>query len=209
MQQTPETTRSEAYYPRVSTRSGQRTPTSTNLTPGSATTTMQPPIPEKSSTRGHIEGSLMSTGTVRVRLAWARRLETKRHRTNTTMKQTMPVDHWPTLRPPSLPISKQIGPHFPPLHGSLHSFGWRLDPNFKTRHDPPVRAEYPFDYSPPHSPIGEPATASTDHPPPLGCFHTSTPRESSQETSHSEDGLAVLTHPPHPMRRIHRSGRCP
>jgi hypothetical protein len=83
----------------------------------------------------------------------------------------MLVDHWPTLRPPSLPIPAKIGTLFHPLPGSLQTFGWRLDPNYKIRHDPPPRAEYPFEYSPPISPLGdlEPLLANQS-PAPTGPF---------------------------------------
>ena len=66
--------------------------------------------------------------------------------------------------PPSLPIiTIQIRTYTPLLPGTLHTFGWRPNPNYWIRHDPLVRAEYPFKYSPPHFPLGEPDPPSADH----------------------------------------------
>jgi hypothetical protein len=84
--------------------------------------TLSPPIPASipspalkptsttntSSFRGHNMGPCMSTGAIRLRLAYARRLETRRLRKNKTSKQTMLRDHWPTLRSPSFPIFNPI-----------------------------------------------------------------------------------------------------
>ena len=83
-----------------------------------------PTIDQNPPTRIHIDFSLLSRGVIRVRLAWATRLETKRRRITIANKQSMLMDHWPTLRPPSLPIIKQIRTSTPsPLPGSLLSFG--------------------------------------------------------------------------------------
>jgi hypothetical protein len=121
--QIPDPSPQEADHSMVAAHSGQRAPAPINPTPGSATATVPPPIVENPSTRGHIDGPLLSRGAVRFRLAWAMRSETQRRRTNRAKKQTMFVDHWPTLRPPSLPITTQNRAYTPPLPGSLHSFG--------------------------------------------------------------------------------------
>ena len=82
----------------------------------------------------------------------------------------------------------RLGPTFHPSRVVFTpSVDWRHDPKYKIRPNPPVRAEYPFEYASPHSPIGAPATASTDYPPPLGYTHTSIPEVFSQETSHFDD----------------------
>jgi hypothetical protein len=161
----------------VAAQSGQRAPAPNNPIPGSVTATLPTPTAENISKRGHIDGPFLSRGAVQIRLTWIRRLETKRRCRNTSKKQTMLVDHWPTLRPPSLPFTTQIKAYTPPLPGSLHSFGWRHDPNCKIMHDPLVWAEYPFEYSPPHSPMQAPTPAMAGIPPPLGCTHTPIPEE--------------------------------
>ena len=145
---TSDSTLPEADPPMVASRSGHRSLTPTNHTPGPETATMPPPIVENPSTRGHIDDPLISRGAIRVRLAWAKRLENKLHRINAAKKQYLAVDHWPTLRPPSLPNPTQVRAYIPPLPGSLHSFGWRPDLNYNIRHDQPVRSGYTFEYSP-------------------------------------------------------------
>ena len=80
---TPDSTLPEADPPVVASRSGQTSPTPTNPTPSSETTIFPPPIVENPPTRGHIDGTLLSRGSVRARLAWVERRETKRRRINT------------------------------------------------------------------------------------------------------------------------------
>ena len=50
----------------------------------------------------------------------------------------------------SLSVSSAMRPP-PPLPGSLIDFGWKLDPNYMIRLDPPARALYPFPRLPPGS----------------------------------------------------------
>ena len=166
----------------VASWSGHKLLAPTNPTPGPEPATKPPPQTENPQARVHIGGHRLSRGAIRVRLAWPKRLETKRRRKNTANNQSMLVDHWLTLRPLSLPTNPQIRSSTPPLPGSLLSFGLRPYPNYKIRHDPPMRSEYPFEYSPPHSPMGTPNTASVGPPPLLGQTPTSTPKELSRES---------------------------
>jgi hypothetical protein len=111
---TSDTTLPEVYPHVAASRSGHKSPTPTNLNLGPDPATMPAPLAENSPNRVHIGGPLLSRGAFRVRLAWARRLETKRRRINTANKHYILVDHWPTLRPPSLPITTQIRHSTPP-----------------------------------------------------------------------------------------------
>ena len=84
---------------------------------------MPPPIVESPPARSRIDGPLLSRVAICVRLAWAKRLETKRRRINIAKNQSMLVAQWPPLQPPSLPIATHIRAYTPPLPGSLHTFG--------------------------------------------------------------------------------------
>ena len=44
------------------------------------------------------------------------------------------------------------------LPSSLYAFGWKPDPEYKIRHDPPSQGAYPFDHSPPGSPRSQAET---------------------------------------------------
>jgi hypothetical protein len=146
---------------------GQMSLAPPNPIPGSKKTTTPTLTFDTPPKWGLFDGYFLSSGAIRVRLAWPRRRQTNRRRTSAKNNQSMLVDHWPTLRPPSIPIPAKIGTLLPPLPGSLHTFSWSLDPNYKIRHDPPPRAEYLFEYSPPHSPLGdlEPLLADQLHGP--------------------------------------------
>jgi hypothetical protein len=138
-----------------------------NPDPGSETAPRPSPIVDITPNRGPFDGPLLSRGAIRIRLAWAKRRDTTHRRMNNASNQSMLVNDWPTLRLPSLPVTEQIRAFTPLLPGNLHTFSWRPDPNYKIRHDPPVRAEYPFEYSPPHSPLGNldsPSAGSGDQP---------------------------------------------
>jgi hypothetical protein len=73
---------------------------------------------------------------IRAVLSIAKRRSTTRLRINKVKNQYMLIDHWPTLRPPSPPVSSQRKVSLSPFPGSLHAFGWKPDPNYKIRHDP-------------------------------------------------------------------------
>ena len=135
--------------PRGIAQKGQGEPTQVSLTSDLANAMLPAPLSDNPHQRRHNEGHLFSKGAIRVGLFMAKRLDTNRRRLNKAKKHATLVDHWPTLRPPSLPVFDQIRTRTLPLPGSLHSYGWRPDPKYKIKHDPPMRAEYPFDCSPP------------------------------------------------------------
>jgi len=131
-------------------------------------------------------------------------------------KQSMLVDHWPTLRSPSLSIPAKIVTILPLLPSSLHTFGSRLDPNYKIRHVPPPRAEYPFEYSPPNSPLRdlEPTLADqspTPKGPSASPYENLSPRSLAHNGSLGPPPVILATAPkvpaqpaesPHPLRAL-------
>jgi hypothetical protein len=161
---------------------------------------------------GTFTGLLIPRAAVRTRLGRVKKLATARLRINKSNNQSMLVDHWPTLRPLSLPITTQIRAYTPPLPGSLHIFGWKPDPNYKIRHDPPVRVEYPFDYSPPGNlapPSAEQASAPTGpFTSPYGNFSPGSPASDGNPKSRPMTPAAapeVHAHSPehlHPQRAL-------
>ena len=63
----------------------------------------------------------------------------------------MRTDHWPELRPASLPVYHQTKAPPPLLHMSLPILGWKRDPSHRLRLDLPKGAPFPFPHSPPGS----------------------------------------------------------
>ena len=116
---------------------GHMSPTPPNPTSGPKTTTtlnLTFDAPPK-------RGPLLSSGAVRVRLAWATRRDTNRRRTNARKKTIHARGSLADTLPSLTPNPRKDRDPAPLLPGSLHTFGWRLDPNYKIRHNPPPRAE--------------------------------------------------------------------
>jgi hypothetical protein len=109
--------------------------------------------------------SLITQGDMKTRLTLARSCHTRRLRDCRGNRQFMLKDHWPTLRPASLPAHRRRDTRTPLFSRSLCSMGWKRDPNCKIRHDPPMRDIFPF----PHSPPGSPSHETTSSPPTGNC----------------------------------------
>jgi hypothetical protein len=111
--------------------------------------------------RGSSHTPLITQGDIKNRLKLAKMRHTRRLKTCHTSRQTMLVDHWPTLRPASLPERNRSETRTPLLPRSLHSMGWRADPNHTIRQNHHATEPFPF----PHSPQGTPSPSTSSDPP--------------------------------------------
>jgi hypothetical protein len=82
--------------------------------PDSETAPMPTPERDNAPKRGTFHGLLILRGAVSTRLVRAKKLATARLRINKANNQPMLLDPWPTLRPPSLPITTEIRAYTPP-----------------------------------------------------------------------------------------------
>ena len=71
------------------------------------------------------------------RISTTKRANTVRIRTNKREYQSLLPDHWPALRPASLPTSHRQPAPISPLPRSLPGLGWLRDSSFRIRLDPP------------------------------------------------------------------------
>ena len=97
---------------------------------------------------------------LRIRTAIAKRSQAARAKKSIALSPPRLTDHWPDLRPASLPVPHRKPATTPLLSRSLLSLGRQKDPSYKVHHDPLMRAPFPF----PHSPPGSSSPRGPGHP---------------------------------------------
>ena len=82
------------------------------------------------------------------RAIMTKRAHSVRIQANKRQHQPMLTDHWPELRPASLPVYHRTNAPPPPLPRSLPNLGWKRDASHIIRLDLPKRAPFLFPHSP-------------------------------------------------------------
>ena len=154
-----------------------------NPKPDSETAPVPTPTTNNAAKWGPFDGLLLPRGAVRIRFALSKKRNTTRRSINKVNNQSMLLDHWPTLRSPSFPISTQIRTYTPPsrvvsipLDGNLiriirSDMIPRCGPNTLSNTHP----------LPQHSSLGDLEPTSADYSPSLEHIHTFIHEEIYQE----------------------------
>jgi len=101
-------------------------------------------------------------------------------------------NHWPELRPASLPAHRRTMAPTPLLPRSLPCLGWQKNSSHKIRHDPTKRVPFPL----PHSPPGSPSPPSPGHLEPSHVGHLSNlPKVGIEGPTPPEDGDTTIASP--------------
>ena len=125
-------------------------------------------------------------------LSTAKRAHSIRIRANKRQPQPMLTDHWPDLRPASLMVYHRKPAPPPPLPRSLPNLGWKRDPSYRIRLEPPQGAPFPFSLSPPSSP---PQLRPDPLPPDHDKHMSTSPKASLDGITHASDLADLPTSP--------------
>ena len=120
---------------------------------------------------------LLSKRDLGCRATMAKRAHSVRIRVNKRQQQSMLTDHWPELRPASLPIFHRSKAPLPPLPRSLPNLGWQRDPSHRLRLDLLNGGPSPF----PHFPPGSPPHLRPSPSLPDSCSHLSNSPKADKE----------------------------